>query len=130
MGDTGVMIHIQSRSDDAKCFETVRARRWPDGVWCPSGESFERTQPGRDDTQPERQRSLCQSCERRVDEWTDTIVAGQHHPLRVWIRCRYFRGRTLSHHHMAQALELQKDDAQQMTCPFRQGLVRKTPSPP
>jgi Transposase zinc-ribbon domain len=28
------MIHIQSLIDDAKCFETVRALRWPDGVRC------------------------------------------------------------------------------------------------
>ena len=46
MGDTGAMIHIQSLIDDAKCFETVRSLRWPDGVQCPNCESPESTKPG------------------------------------------------------------------------------------
>ena len=129
MGDTGVMIHIQSLIDDAKCFETVRALRWPDGVYCPSCDSFEITKQGRDDTQPERQRYLCQSCERRFDDLTDTIFAGHHQPLRVWILCLYFMGLNLSNHQIAQELDLNKDDAHQMTCQLRQGIVRKKPSP-
>ena len=123
------MIHIQSLIDDAKCFETVRALRWPDGVYCPSCDSFEMTKQGRDDTQPECQRSLCQSCERRFDHLTDTIFAGHHQPLRVWILCLYFMGLNLSNHHIAQELDLNKDDAQQMTSQLRQGIVRKKPSP-
>jgi transposase-like protein len=123
------MIHIQSLIDDAKCFETVRTLRWPDGVCCPSCESFEMTKQGRDDTQPERQRYLCQSCERRFDDLTDTIFAGHHQPLRVWILCRYFMGLNLSNHQMAQALDPHKDDAHQMTCQLRQGIVLKKPSP-
>ena len=83
MGDTGIMIHIQSLIDDTKCFETVRALRWPNGVCCPRCDSFEITKQGRDDTQPERQRYLCQSCEGRFDDLTDTIFAGHHQPLRV-----------------------------------------------
>ena len=109
------MIHIPSLIDDAKCFETVRALRWPDGVGCPSCESCKLTKQGRDDTQPERQRYLCQSCERRFDDVTDTIFAGHHPPLRVWILCLYFMGLNLSNHHMAQALDRKKDDAHQMT---------------
>src|SRR5262245_57887484 len=81
MGDTGVMIHIQSLIDDAKCFETVRTLRWPDGVSCPHCDSFDVTKQGRDDTQPERQRYLCQACERRFDDLTDTIFAGHHHQV-------------------------------------------------
>jgi transposase-like protein len=109
------MIHIQSLIDDAKCFETVRALRWPDGVCCPRCESFALTQQGRDDTQPERQRSVCQSCERRFDEVTDTIFAGHHPPLRVWILCLYFLGLNLSNHQIAQELDRNKDDVHQMT---------------
>jgi transposase-like protein len=52
------MIHIQSLIDDAKCFETVRNIRWPDGVQCPTCDSAEVTNQGRDETQPERQRYL------------------------------------------------------------------------
>jgi hypothetical protein len=29
------MIDIQALIDDAKCFQTFRAMRWPDGVRCP-----------------------------------------------------------------------------------------------
>jgi len=123
------MIHIQSLIDDAKCFATVRALRWPDGVRCPSCDSFEITKQGRDDTQPERQRYLCQSCERRFDDLTDTIFAGHHQPLRVWILCLYFMGLNLSNHQIAQELDLNKDDAYQMTRQLRQGIVRKKSSP-
>ena len=129
MGDTGVMIHLPSLIDDAKCFETVRTLRWPDGSSCPHGESFDITKQGRADTHPERQRSLCQSCERRFDDLTDTIFAGHHQPLRVWILCLYFMGLNLSNHPIAQELDLNKDDAQQMTSQRRQGMVRKKPSP-
>ena len=116
MGATGVMIHRQSLIDDAKCCETVRTLRWPDGVSCPHGDGFAMTKQGRDDTHPERQRSLCQSCERRFDDVTDTIFAGHHQPLRVWILCLYVMGLNLSNHHMAQALDRNKDDAPHMTC--------------
>jgi len=57
------VIHRHSLSDDAKCFETVRTLRWPEGVSCPHCGSLNITKQGRDDTQPERQRYLCQSCE-------------------------------------------------------------------
>ena len=68
MGDTDAMIHIQSLIDDAKCFETVRALRWPDGVRCPTCDSPEVTKQGRDDTQPERQLYRCKSCRRHFDD--------------------------------------------------------------
>ena len=123
------MIHRQSLIDDAKCFETVRRLRWPDGIQCPRCNSSKIIKQGRDETQPERQRSLCQSGEQRFDDVTDTIFAGHHQPLRVWILCLYFMGLNLSNHHMAQELDLHKDDAQQMACPLRQGMVRKKPSP-
>ena len=129
MADTGVMIHIQSLIDDAKCFETVRILRWPEGVSCPHCDSFDITKQGRDDTQPERQRYLCQTCERRFDDLTDTIFAGHHQPLRVWILCLYFMGLNLSNHQIAQELDLNKDDVQQMPGQLRQGIVRKKPAP-
>ena len=129
MGDTGIMIHIQSLIDDAKCFETVRGLRWPDGVHCPRCDSSEVTTQGHDDTQPERQRYLCTSCERRFDDLTDTIFAGHHQPLRVWILCLYFMGRNLSNHQIAEELDLNKDDVHQMTCQLRQGIVVKKPNP-
>ena len=92
MGDTDAMINLQSLMGDAKCFATVRAMRWPDGVRCPDCDSPEITKQGRDDTQPERQRYLCKVCERRFDDLTHTIFTGHHQPLRVWILCSYLMG--------------------------------------
>jgi transposase-like protein len=129
MGDTGAMIHMQSLIDDAKCFETVRSLRWPDGVHGPLCDSAVVTKQGRDETQPERQRYLCKSCDRRFDDLTGTIFAGHHQPLRVWILCLYFMGLNLSNHQIAQELDLNKDDVHQMTCQLRQGLVAQKPRP-
>ena len=77
------MINLQSLIDDAKCFETVRAMRWPDGVRCPECGSAEAIKDGRDDTQPERQRYRCHGCRKRFDDLSGTILAGHHQPLRV-----------------------------------------------
>ena len=129
MGDTGLMIHIQSLIDDMKCFETVRALRWPDGVCCPICSSAVIGKQGRDDTEPERQRYLCKSCNRRFDDLTGTIFAGHHQPLRVWILCLYFMGLNLSNYQIAHELDLNKDDVQQMTGQLRQGIVHKQPAP-
>ncbi len=129
MGDTGAMIHIQALIDDATCFETVRALRWPDGVRCPTCDSSELTKQGRDDTQPERQRYLCQSCRRHFDELTDTVFAGHHQPLRVWMLCLYFMGLNLSNAQMAKELDLHPFDVHQMTGQLRHGIVAKQPSP-
>ena len=130
MGDTGAMINLQSLMDDAKCFATVRDMRWPDGVICPHGESPEITKQGRDETQPERQRYVCKSCKRRFDDLTDTIFAGHHQPLRVWILCSYLMGLNLSNAQMAQELDLHKDDTPHMTTQLRQDIVSKQPSRP
>ena len=129
MSDTSVMINMQSLMDDAKCFATVRDMRWPDGVRCPHCDSPEITKQGRDDTQPERQRYQCKSCERRFDDLTDTIFAGHHQPLRVWILCLYLLGLNLSNAQIAQELDLNKDDAHHMTTQLRQGTVTQAPSP-
>ena len=128
MGNTAAMINLQSLMDDAKCFATVRDRRWPNGVTCPHGESPEITKQGHDDTQPERQRYGCKSCERRFDDLTDTIFAGHHQPLRVWILCSYLMGLNLSNAQIAHELDLNKDDTHHMTTQLRQGIVSKQPS--
>ena len=106
---------MQSLIEDTKRFETGRALRWPHGVCCPRGERCAIPRQGRDDTQPERQRYLCQSGERRFDAWTDTIFAAHHHPRRVWIRGLSFMGLNLSHHPIASELDRHKDDVQQRT---------------
>jgi transposase-like protein len=129
MGNTGAMINMQSLMDDAKCFATVRDLRWPDGVTCPHCESPEITKQGHDDTQPERQRYVCKSCERRFDDLTDTILAGHHQPLRIWILCLYLMGLNLSNAQIAQELDLNKDAVHHMTTQLRQGIVTQKTAP-
>jgi transposase-like protein len=50
------MVNIRDLIDDAKCFETVRTMRWPDGVTCPNCSAVSVIKNGRDETQPHRQR--------------------------------------------------------------------------
>ncbi|CAN5890584.1 hypothetical protein BH23PLA1_BH23PLA1_37080 [soil metagenome] len=50
------MVNIQDLFDDAKCYQTVRDMRWPDGVTCPHCSSASVIKDGRDDTEPHRQR--------------------------------------------------------------------------
>ena len=121
------MVNIQALIDDAKCFETVRAMRWPDGVRCPECGSAEVTKDGRDDTQPERQRYQCHGCRKRFDDLTGTIFAGHHQPLRVWILCLYFMGLNLSNEQIAQELGIDPDDAQVMASQLREGIVQRKP---
>ena len=90
------MVNIQDLIDDAKCYQTIRDMRWPDGVTCPHCSSASVIKNGRDDTQPHRQRYECRGCRQRFDDLTDTIFAGHHHPLRTWIACLYLMGLNLS----------------------------------
>src|SRR4051812_39125608 len=83
-------VNIQSLVDDARCYETVRTLRWPDGIRCPHCDSLGVTKQGRDDTQPDRQRYERTACRRRFDDLTGTVFAGHHQPLRVWVLFLYF----------------------------------------
>ena len=121
------MVNIQALIDDAKCFEAVRALRWPDGVRCPECGSPEVTKDGRDDTQPSRQRYHCSGCRKRFDDLTDTVFAGHHQPLRAWVLCLYFMGLNLSNEQIARELDLDPDDAQVMATQLREGVVRRKP---
>ncbi len=82
---------------------------------------------GFDDTEPARQRYECHDCDTRFDDLTDTIFAGHHQPLKVWILCLYFMGLNLSNEQMAQELALNGSDVQQMTAQLREGIVKKSP---
>lgn len=123
------MINLQSLLDDAKCYETVRALRWPEGVRCPHCASIQVTKQGRDATQPARQKYRCTACERYFDDLTGTVFAGHHQPLRVWILCWCFMGLNLSHRQIAQELGLSPSDVQQMTEHLRTGVVAAQPEP-
>jgi transposase-like protein len=122
------MVNIRDLIDDAKCFETIRSMRWPEGVACPHCSSAAVIKDGRDDAQPDRQRYLCHGCRKRFDDLTGTIFAGHHAPLRTWIICSYFMGLNLSSLQIAKELDIDRRDAQEMIQQLRQGVVdRRTP---
>ncbi|HYQ91735.1 MAG TPA: DDE transposase, partial [Candidatus Competibacteraceae bacterium] len=66
------MLNLQTLMDEAKGDETVRELRWPEGVRCAHGDSRPVTTPGRDTTQPHRQKDRCQRCGRYCDDLTGT----------------------------------------------------------
>ena len=121
------MVNIQDLFDDAKCYHTIREMRWPDGVTCPRCSSDSVIKNGRDDTEPHRQRSECRGCRQRFDDLTDTIFAGHHRPLRVWVLVLYLMGLNLSNEQIAKELDLDPDDAQRMTTSLREGVVLRKP---
>lgn len=123
------MLNIQNLIDDAKCFETVRTLRWPDGVRCVHCASAAISKQGRDPTQPERQKDRCKDCGRWFDDLSGTVLAGHHQPLRTWVLCLYFMGLNLSNRQIAQELGMNKDDAQRMTQQLREGIECKQPLP-
>ena len=99
-----MQVNITNLIDDVQCYQTVRELRWPGGIECPSCESTQVIKRGFDYTEPARQRYECHDCNRRFDDLTDTIFAGHHQPLKVWVLCLYFRGLNLSNEQIAQEL--------------------------
>src|SRR5512135_807116 len=116
------VINLPNLIDDAKCFQTVRDLRWPDGVTCPHCSSQRVVKDGKDDTQPQRQRYTCSACSRRFDDLTGTIFAGHHQPLPTWILCLYLMGLNLSSDQIAKALGLDRNEVQAMTTKLPQGV--------
>lgn len=123
------MINLQNLLDDVKCYETLRQLRWPDGVRCPHCGATDITKQGRDTTQPARQKYRCKGCHCYFDDLTETVLAGPHQPLRVWILCLYFMGLNLSNVQIAHELGLNPDDVRRMTEPLREGIVARQPAP-
>src|SRR5215813_1951844 len=82
-----LQVNIKNLIDEVQCYQTVRELRWPDGITCPSCESKQVIKRGFDDTEPARQRYACGNCHTRFDDLTNTIFAGHHQPLKVWILC-------------------------------------------
>ena len=70
-----------------------------------------------------------EGCGKRFDDLTNTIFAGHHQPLKVWMIFLYFIGLNLSTLQIAQELNLNKDDAQRMAEVLRSGVVEKKPEP-
>ncbi len=121
------MVNIRDLIDHAKCYETVRTIRWPEGVACPHCSSDLVIKDGKDETEPQRQRYLCHGCRRRFDDLTGTIFAGHHEPLQTWIICLYFMGLNLSSLQIAKELDLHPGDVRAMVQQLRQGVVDRRP---
>lgn len=121
-----MQITITNLIDDMQCYQPVRELRWPDGVVCPSCESQQVIKRGFDDTEPVRQRYECHDCHARFDALTDTIFAGHHQPLKVWILCLYFMGLNVSNEQIAHELAVHSTDVHQMTTQLRQGIIKKS----
>ena len=83
-----MQVNIKNLVDDVQCYQTIRELRWADGVACPSCQSTQAMKRGFDDTEAAGQRYECTDCHQRFDDLTDTIFAGHHQPLKVWILCR------------------------------------------
>ncbi len=120
-------IDLQTLIDDGKCFESVRQLRWAEGVSCPEGQSKQVNKRGFDETQAQRQRYQCKDCQKNFDDLSGKIFTGHHQPLRKWILCLYLMGLNLSNNQIAQELDLNKDDVQQMTSQLRAGIVENKP---
>jgi transposase-like protein len=123
-----LQVNLKNLVDDVQCYQTVRELRWPDSVACPSCQTTQAIKRGFDDTEPARQRYECTDCHTRVDDLTDTIFAGHHQPLNVWVLCLYFMGLHVSNEPIAQELEVDGSDVQQMTTALREGIVKKSPT--
>ncbi len=122
------LVNLSALLDEAKCFALVRQHRWPQGARCPGCDSAAVVRNGHDETQPHRQRYLCKVCKQRFDDLTDTVLAGHHQPLRVWVLCLYLMGLNLSNRQIADELGLNPSDVQAMTEHLRDGLVARTPA--
>ena len=121
-----MQVNIKNLIDDVQCYQTVRELRWPDGITCPSCQGKHVIKRGFDDTEPTRQRYECTDCPNRFDDLTDTIFAGHHQPLKVWILCLYFMGLNLSNEQIGNELDVNRSDVLQMTTQLRAGIVKKS----
>jgi transposase-like protein len=120
-------LRIQSLISDESCYEVVRKMRWGAGVKCPHCEAKDIVRRGRDEQEKGRQRYECKGCGKRFDDLTNTVFAGHHQSLKVWMIFLYFMGLNLSTRQIAQELNLNKDDAQRMAEILRSGVVERKP---
>ena len=121
-----MQVNIKNLIDDVQCDQTVCELRWPNGVQCPFCESRHVIKRGFDDTEPARQRYECHDCDQRFDDLTDTIFAGHHQPLNVWLLCLYVMGLNLSNEPIAHEWSINERDAYLMTTEWRGGIVKKS----
>lgn len=125
--DTPILT-LTSLLDEKRCYDIVRTLRWPETIKCPHCESPSVIKKGHPNHQIYRQRYQCGHCKRRFDDLTLTVFSGHHQPITVWILCLYFMGLNLSNAQIAKELDMNKDDAQNMTQSLREFVDKKKPS--
>jgi len=103
-----LQVNITNLIDEVQCYQTARELRWPDGIACSSCQSTHVIKCG-------------------FDDLTDTIFAGHHQPLKVWILCLDFVRLKVLNEQMAHELALNGSDVQQMTAQLREGIGKKAP---
>lgn len=123
------MLNILHVIDDERCFEEVRKLRWPDEVSCPHCSCTDIVKDGHDEKQRARQRYGCRGCDRRFDDLTNTVFAGHHQPLKVWIVVLYLMGLNVSNGQISEELGLSNSDVHTMTSLLRKGVVDRQPNP-
>lgn len=123
------MLRIHHLIDNAKCYDEVRRIRWPYCVHCPCCDSDKIAKRGKNHRHQECRRYRCIKCGKQFDDLTGTIFAGHHQPLAIWIACLYMMGLNLSNRQIAQELDLNESDAQNMTALLRAGVLRRRRAP-
>jgi len=122
------LLNIGALVDEARCFQVIRDKRWPDGVvHCPHCDSARVIKHGTDETQPHRQKYRCKDCPCYFDDLTKTPFKGHHRSITVWVLCLYFMGLNISNQQIAQELDLNKDVAQKMIHQLRNWVVERKP---
>jgi len=121
------MNYIHDLMDDEKCFEKLRALRWPRSRpnACPNCSSNKIVRRGKNARHPGCRRYGCLKCGKRFDDLTGTIFSGHHQPLRVWMCCLYLMGLNVSNRQIGQELGLSESDSQQMTDLLRDGIYKR-----
>ncbi len=122
-------VQIHDLVTDETCDARVRELRWPEKILCPDCDSDQVVRRGRHDNQRERRRYHCRTCDTRFDDRTDTVFAGHHQPVKMWMLCVYFMGLNLSNAQISQELSLNADDIYHMTRTLRNGVNRQKNRP-
>jgi len=90
------MCCLNNLIDESKCYDEVRQKRWPNGVYCPHCTSNKINKRGKNYRQQECRRYTCKKCGRRFDDLTGTIFMGRHQPLSIWFAYLYMMGLNVS----------------------------------
>lgn len=121
------MLKFHDLLDNAKCYEQLRELRWPEGIYCPRCGSDNVTRQGRDETEQDKQRYHCKSCQRRFDDLSLSVFSGHHQPLKIWMHCLYLLSLNLSNRQIAHELDLNDSDIYVMAQQLREAVVAKKP---